>query len=72
MTSGTPTSNAGMTWSPGIAGQVIPLQSRNLICLCPTLLLSNHQAIEEEAITLQGLAEIFSRDIIALIPQTFQ
>jgi len=37
-----------------------------------TLLLSNHQAVEEGAVVLQGLAEIFSRDIIALIPLTLQ
>jgi hypothetical protein len=28
--------------------------------------LSNHQAVEEGAVALQGLAEIFSRDIISL------
>ena len=34
--------------------------------------LSNHQAVEEGAVALQGLAEIFSRDIISLIPLALQ
>jgi len=43
------------------------------IDLCLSLRLhSNHQAVEEGAVVLQGRAEIFSRDIIALVPLPFQ
>jgi hypothetical protein len=33
---------------------------------------SHHQTIEEGAVVLQGLAEVFSRDIIALFPLALQ
>ena len=56
---------------PYIGGQVI-FQSRIIKGLCFTLLLSNHQAVEEGAVVLQGLAKILSSDIIALIPLTLQ
>jgi len=36
------------------------------------LLMSNHQAIEEGVVALQGLAEIFSRYFYTLIPLGFQ
>jgi hypothetical protein len=39
---------------------------------CSTLLLPNHQTIEEGAVALQRLTEIFSGDILALIPLAFQ
>ena len=34
--------------------------------------LSNHQAVEEGAVMLQGLPEIFRGDILALVPLALQ
>lgn len=34
--------------------------------------ISNHQAIDEGAVVLQGFTEIFSRDIISLFPLALQ
>jgi hypothetical protein len=39
---------------------------------CSALLFSNHQTIEEGAVALQGLAEILSGHILALIPPALQ
>jgi hypothetical protein len=37
-----------------------------------TRVLSNHQAVEEGVVALQGLAKVFSRDILTLVPLPLQ